>query len=94
MHHFVHFLKLLGHGLNFCMQLLVLSILVIEHSPVLVPLLVCADAWVLPVKKKFAEPLFDVKIISKINMMVRKAISQNLTKSYLFSQNIFFQAFF
>lgn len=50
LHHLVHLFKLLGHGLNLRVQLLVLSILVIEHSPVLVPLLLRADAGVLPVE--------------------------------------------
>ncbi len=50
LHHLVHLFKLLGHGLNLTVQLLVLSILVIEHSLVLVPLLLWADAGVLPVE--------------------------------------------
>lgn len=39
-HHGVHLVKLLGGGLHVRVDLLVLCILVVEHSSVLVPLLV------------------------------------------------------
>lgn len=57
-HHFVHLFKLLGHGLNLSMQFLVLSILVIEHSLVLVLLLLRMDAGVLPVDRRAGESTF------------------------------------
>lgn len=49
-HHFIHLFELLGHGLDLSMQFFVLSILVIEHSLVLVPLLICVNAGILPVE--------------------------------------------
>lgn len=48
-HHLVHLSKPPGHGLHLSMQLLVLGVLVVEHSLVLVPLLLWADSGVLPV---------------------------------------------
>lgn len=50
LHYLIHLFKLLGHRLNLLVQLLVLSVLVIEHSLVLVPPFICADAGVLTVE--------------------------------------------
>lgn len=47
-HHFIHLLELLGHGLDLGVQVPVLCVLVVEHGPVLVPLLITADAGILP----------------------------------------------
>lgn len=49
MHHFIHLLELAGHGLDLGVQVAVLCVLVVEHGPVLVPLLIAVDAGVLPV---------------------------------------------
>lgn len=48
-HHGVHLLELLEGRLHLRVELLVLGILVVEHGPVLVPLLVRPDRRVLPV---------------------------------------------
>lgn len=48
LNHLVHLFKLCGHCLDLRVQLLVLSVLVIEHSLVLVPLLLWAYAGVFP----------------------------------------------
>lgn len=79
-HHFVHLLKLLGHGQNFCMQLLVLSILVIEHGLVLVPFLVRADTWVFSVGTKLHNTYF-----SDVNVMLLRVFSKSLaTRTFVF----------
>ena len=46
-HHGVHFIKLLERDLDISMKLLILCILVVEHSSVLVSLLIGADTGVL-----------------------------------------------
>lgn len=47
-HHGVHLVKLLLGELHLGVELLVLCVLVVEHSSVLVSLLVGSDRWVFP----------------------------------------------
>lgn len=47
-HHGVHLVKLLLSELHLGMELLVLCVLVVEHSFVLVSLLVSSNRWVFP----------------------------------------------